>query len=171
MADRRRYSGEYRSSYDRGYAKIERQTYIDGNTARQLNAEPKRREEQRPERRTRRYPQKKPVHMPGIDRISFLFLAVVMALTIFVCFTYIQTQNTVHEEKNTIVRMKSEIATAKENNTVAYQEIIDSVDLSEVYKKATESLHMVQAGSDQIYTYECKKSDMVKQYGEIPDAK
>ena len=58
----------------------------------------------------------------------------------------------------------------KESNKTDYQNILDSVDLSEVYRKATEDLGMVHAKKKQIYTYEDKESDMVKQYGEIPDA-
>ena len=44
------------------------------------------------------------------------------------------------------------------------------VDLADLYKKATEKLKMVRAENNQVYTYENKKSDMVKQYADIPGA-
>ena len=39
---------------------------------------------------------------------------------------------------------------------------------SEIYEKATKKLKMVQAESNQIYKYKNRKSDMVKQYADIP---
>lgn len=174
MADRR-YSEGYRP-YQRRYTATERHAYVDGNTVRRLDTLPRRRqeeerrEEERRQRIIRRRIQNQPVHMPGIDRLSLVFLALVLAMTLYICFTYIQTQNEVYEQKNQVVKMESSIASQKESNNIAYQEIIDSVDLSEVYQKATEELGMVQAQSNQIYTYQSKKSDTVKQYGEIPGA-
>ncbi|MDO4167624.1 MAG: septum formation initiator family protein [Eubacteriales bacterium] len=171
----RRYSEGYRS-YDRKYAATERHTYVDGNTVRRLDTLPRRREqeerweEERRQRRIRRRIQRQPVHMPGIDRASLAFLVVALAVTLYICFSYIQTQNKVYEQKNQVVQMESSVASQKENNDIAYQEILDSVDLSEVYEKATKELGMVQAQEKQIYTYKSKKSDTVKQYGEIPDA-
>ena len=45
---------------------------------------------------------------------------------------------------------------------------MDSVDLSEVYASATGEFGMIQAVDNQVYKYDNKKSDMVKQYGDIP---
>ena len=64
--------------------------------------------------------------------------------------------------------MQSEIADEKEDYESDYQAITDSVDLAEIYEKATKKLKMVQAESNQIYTYKNRKSDMVKQYADIP---
>lgn len=173
MADRR-YSSRY-STYHRSYSATERHTYVDGNTVRRIDTLPRRseeerrREEERRERMIRRRIIGQPVHMPGVDRISLVFLSLAIAVTLYVCFTYIQTQNQVYEQKNQMVRMEYSIASQKESNDDTYHNILDSVDLSEVYDKATGDLGMVQAQDDQIYTYQSKKSDTVKQYGEIPD--
>ena len=45
---------------------------------------------------------------------------------------------------------------------------MDSVDLSQVYEIATGELGMIQPVDNQVYKYDNKKSDMVKQYGDIP---
>lgn len=174
MADRR-YSSRYRS-YQRSYSATERHTYVDGNTVRRIdtlprrNEEERRQEEERRKRLIRRRIMGQPVHMPGVDMASFAFLAIAIAVTLYVCFTYIQTQNQVYEQKNQMVKMEYSIASQKENNDDTYHNILDSVDLSEVYSKATGDLGMVQAQDDQIHTYQSKKSDTVKQYGEIPNA-
>lgn len=178
MAKRQNYNRAGQSGYGRdsysyrgnGRGRYDRTTYVEGNTARQLAAEPERREEQRPERQVRRAPRREPVHMPGIHFVSLLFLFLVIAVALYICISYVRAQNQVQEEKGTIIKMQSEIAQMKESNDADYQNVLDSVDLAEVYRKATEELGMVHAKSNQIYTYENKKSDMVKQYGEIPSA-
>jgi hypothetical protein len=47
---------------------------------------------------------------------------------------------------------------------------MDSVDLAEVYAIATGELGMTQAVDNQVYKYDNNKSDMVKQYADIPSA-
>lgn len=142
--------------------------YIEGNTVRKVAAVPKRREEveRRPERR--RQPRRQPVALPGISGRSFLFLATMLCAVIAISFLYLSTQNEVHGLKNEIVSLQSQIAEQREENEEVYQEIIESVDLAEIYEKATNKLKMKQAKNNQIYTYSNKKSDMVKQYADIP---
>lgn len=142
--------------------------YIEGNTVRKASAVPNRREEieRRPERR--RQPRRQPVALPGISGKSFVFLAAMLCAVVAVSFSYLSTQNEVHGMKDEIVALQNEIAGQREENNEAYQEIVDSVDLAEIYEKATGKLNMKQAKNNQIYTYSNKKSDMVKQYADIP---
>lgn len=175
MADRR-YSSRYRSGY-RSYSATERHTYVDGNTVRRIDTLPRRseeerrREEERRQRLIRRRILEQPVHMPWMDGVSVIFVAAAIAVTLYICFTYIQAQNQVYEQKNQVVQMEYSIASQKESNNDIYQEILDSVDLSEVYDKATRDLGMVQAQDKQIHKYKSKKSDTVKQYGKIPETR
>ena len=135
------------------------QAYVEGSAARVYDVEPLRREQERKRReeeyqrreRERRNPYSRTVELPGVHRASVLFLIMAVAAVFYVCFSYVQTQ--------------------KEDNEQEYQTVVDSVDLADVYRKATQELGMVRAKKDQVYTYQNKKSDMVKQYGEIPDAK
>lgn len=145
-------------------------TYIEGNTVRKASAVPKRREEieKRPERR--RYPKRQPVAMPGISPKSFIFLTVMLCAVVFTGFSYLSTQSDIRGMKEKIISMQSEIASKREENNEAYQEIVDSVDIAEIYEKATRKLKMKQAENNQIFTYSNKKSDMVKQYADIPGA-
>ncbi|MCI8769532.1 MAG: hypothetical protein HFH73_00040 [Lachnospiraceae bacterium] len=143
-------------------------SYVEGNTVRKADALPKRRErvQERPE--PRRYPERQPAVIPGISGKNFVFLTTMVSLIAATGFTYLTAQSDVRGMKKKIVAMQSEIAEQKEENDAAYQEIVDSVAISEIYKKATEKLRMVQAENNQIYTYKNKKSDMVKQYADIP---
>lgn len=143
-------------------------SYVEGNTVRKANAVPKRREriQERPE--PKRYPQKKPVRIPGISGKAFVFLTTMLGAVMLCGFSYLSTQDNVRSMKKEVVSLQTEIAEQREDNNETYQKIVESVDLSEIYKRATKKLKMVQAENNQIYTYSNKKSDMVKQYADIP---
>jgi len=108
--------------------------------------------------------------MAGIDGVSFVFLTCALVAVIAVAFTYITMQNNVHAMKNNVVELQTQIAETKEANNEQYEKILGKVDLADVYKKATKKLNMVRAENNQVYTYDNKKSDMVKQYADIPGA-
>lgn len=167
---RDRYRRENVKSSQRQSSGYETHSYVEGNTVRKAEAVPRRREkiQERPE--PRRYPKRQPVAIPGISGRSFCFLTTMLAVVVVTGFTYLSTQSEVRGMKEKIITMQSEIAEQKEENDIAYQEIVDSVDISEIYEKATQKLKMVQAENNQIYTYNNKKSDMVKQYADIPGA-
>lgn len=170
MADvsNRRMENRYRQSgYEQNYR---RASYVDGNTVRQLNAVPKRRQENTPKYRPVKHKAKKPVSMFGIDGVSFAFMVCVLCVVVFVAFSYIHTQNEVREMKKEIISLQTEIEEQKEENDIKYNEILAGVDLAEIYKKATKKLKMVMADGNKVYTYKNKKSDMVKQYADIPSA-
>ena len=141
---------------------------IDGNTVRQLNAVPKRREQEVPGQRPRRRPERQPASMPGIDLVSFIFMFCALCAVMFVAFAYIHTQNQVRSMKKEVVAMQAEIEEQQEKNNIKYNEIIASTDLAEIYKRATKKLHMVMADGNKVYKYKNKKSDMVKQYADVP---
>jgi cell division protein FtsL len=145
-------------------------SYVEGNTVRKASAAPERKEETRQRPQPKRYPQRKPVRMPGISAKSFVFLTAMLSAVIFCSFSYLSTQDDVRNMKSEVVALQSEIAQQKEDNDENYQAVVASVDLAEIYEKATEKLKMVQAETNQIYTYSSKKSDMVKQYADIPGA-
>ncbi len=108
--------------------------------------------------------------MPGIDGASFIFLACALCIVVFVALSYVHLQNNVRSMEKEVVSMQAEIEEQQEKNNIKYNEIVASVDLADIYKLATEKLHMVRADNNKIYKYKNKKSDMVKQYADIPGA-
>lgn len=143
-------------------------SYVDGNTVRKEGAVPKRRERIQERPKPRRYPVRKPARIPGISGKAFVFLTAMLSAVTICGFSYLTTQYEVRDMKSQIVSLQSEISKQKEDNDIEYEKIISSVDLAEIYKKATKKLKMVQAEKNQIYKYNSKKSDMVKQYADIP---
>lgn len=171
---RRGYTGGYgqntRNHYAHGRNEQDRQPYVYGNVAHQLEAVPERRERPERQKRTKGYPKQRPVDMPSISGASFVFLMTAALITLAFCFNYLRIQSGITRMKSETVALQNQIAETKVSNEEAYQKILDSVDLSEVYKIATGELGMVQAVDNQVYKYKNKKSDMVKQYGDIPEA-
>lgn len=145
-------------------------SYVDGNTVRKESAVPKKRERVRPRPEPKRYPERKPARIAGISGRAFVFLTVMVSAVTVCGFSYLSAQYEVREMKSQIVELQSEISQQKEDNEMAYEEIKASVDLAEIYERATKKLKMVQAENNQVYKYSNKKSDMVKQYADIPGA-
>lgn len=143
---------------------------IDGNTARRLNVVPDRRERDAPEQRPQKRPQRQPASMTGIDGVSFLFMVCALCVVAFAAFSYIHAQNNIREMKKEVVALQTEVEEQQEKNDIKYNKILASVDLADIYKYATEKLHMVMANGNKVYKYKNKKSDMVKQYSDIPQS-
>lgn len=160
---RDRYEGRKAQS-----AAYQTHSYVEGNTVRQMSAVPKRKEEIEPGKAPKQYPQRKPVKMPGISGRAFVFLTLMLCVVVYTGFSYLSTQSELRKMKAEVVTLQSDIAEQKEENEYMYQSVVETVDLSEIYEKATKKLKMVQAESNQIYKYNRKKSDMVKQYADIP---
>lgn len=134
-------------------------TYIYGNTARKLSAEPARRIEEEPGRRPRRRLQ--PVRR-RVDRVSVALIVITFAIAFSVCYYYLklQFQNTYLSKG--VVGLESEVVEMEKENSNALQELEEELDLGAIYKKATKELGMKSAKSDQIFTYESKKSTQVR---------
>ncbi|HBA96642.1 MAG TPA: hypothetical protein DCZ23_00900 [Lachnospiraceae bacterium] len=143
---------------------------IDGNTARRLNAVPERRERDAPGQRPQKRPQRQPARMTGIDGVSFLFMMCALCVVAFVTFSYIHAQNSIRSMKKEVVALQAEVEEQQEKNDTEYNKILAGVDLADIYKYATEKLHMVMADGNKVYKYKNKKSDMVKQYSDIPES-
>lgn len=160
----RRSSGQHRNGQNRNG----RNQYVYDNLARQMEAVPERKVEPQRRRKRRVHPAPKPVAMPSISGVSFLFLSLAVVVTLFFCFYYLNVQSGLTHMKSEAVVLQGEIAEMRADNAEKEQQIMDSVDLAQVYETATEKLGMVQAVDNQVFRYRNKKSDMVKQYGDIP---
>ena len=169
---RERYSRPQRQS-----SAYRTQTYVDGNTVRKVEAVPRmpdydtapvRRERPERKRAPKHYPQRQPVRMPGISGRGFLFLAAMLSMVMVTCFSYLSLQSDVRTVKAKVISLQSEIVKQREENDEMYQAIADTVDLAKIYRRATRKLGMVEAQDNQVFTYKNRKSDLVRQYAEIP---
>lgn len=158
--------------------------YINGNTVRKLdreysgqrsnlavvpNREPYRRPDRNPERRKK--PSVNPAQYTSWDLTSLLFMVAALCVTMYVCVSYLQVQHDVVIMDKTIASMESEILELRNKNDAAYSKVDTSVDLAYIYKVATKELGMVHPVENQVFSYKNQKSDYVRQYSDIPEAK
>lgn len=144
--------------------------YDYGNTVRKPNNAPQRQDETHraePKKVSRQIRQnrKNALHM-NKGYVVFLSIAVVIAFV--VCLQYLQLRSELTNRSRNITFLQRELAEKREVNTTRFNNAVDSVNLEEVRKKATEELGMVHAEEGQIITYDNPTDSDVKQYKDIP---
>ena len=171
------------------YKDYQRENYVDGTTARKLQAVPdyadnsdydydddydyaeeqRRREQTYQERKRReRAANRRREKTRTMDGISLILLVAAVAVTFYVCLQYIRVQTDITTLSKSIAVKESQVVTMKKDNNAALEEISRTFDLSYVYKIATKELGMVFPNEDQVIKYDSSKSDYVKQFEEIP---
>ena len=103
------------------------------------------------------------------DVTSLLMIIAAIAVTFFMCISYLETQKTITTMSKQAAVLEKEIMTLKNENDAAYNRIDSSVDLQYVYDVAVNELGMVHAKDNQVVLYNSRKSNSVRQYGEIPE--
>lgn len=145
--------------------------YVDGTSARKLNAQ------MRPEKKNsdRRLNEKRQQQVRrnqqralNIDLPYLLILIVASVCTLTLCFNYICLQTSINSRITEIEQLEQQLDALKSENDALQGSIDTSVDLNEVYRIATEELGMVYAGKDQLITYDKTESEYVRQYEDIP---
>lgn len=149
-----------------------RGTYIYGNTVRQAEVMPKRREyeEEVPRQPKKVNPQirknrSQAMHMSPAY-VAFLSFAAVVALA--VCVWYLQVRSELISRSEHIAVMQEELADIREENTTRYNVVMDSVNLEIVREKAIGEMGMGYANPNQIVEYQNPVRDYVKKYQDIP---
>ena len=154
--------------------------YMDGNAARKINnAAPKRRESDRREYERRiereRYEEIDSDTLREIKKnrrlnrfTTFITVGAIVA-SMYLCVNYIMAFSDITAMNKEIASLRSQISEMQVENAEAKNNIDASVDLANVYKKATTEFGMVPADKSQVYKYANKKSDRVIQYADIPE--
>ncbi len=140
--------------------------YVMGNTARQLNVEP--RIDTRLESRTVTTRRGQETSMPM--ELPFVIMLTIAAIcTLYLCVSYLQLQSSITARLNRIEALEKRIETLRADNDALETRINTSVDLDYIYKVATEELGMVYANKSQVRLYDKTESEYVRQYEDIPE--
>ncbi|CRZ34651.1 septum formation initiator [Herbinix hemicellulosilytica] len=161
-----------------------RTSYIDGNTARKRElsgryavnnyntaykaapvTEPKIREHARPERQVRTQPK----GLSGISKASLFVLTLAIGATLYFCIEFLMLQNEVSRLEKDIITMEKTLATMKNENDAAYEQINMVYDLDYVYNVAVNELGMVYPNNNEVITYKKAEESYIRQYADIPD--
>lgn len=153
-----RHSDQRQTSY--------RNTYVQGNTARQLDV--RRAVEEEPRRQlsnTARKNREKANHM-SLGYVTFLVAALLLAG--YVLINYIQLQFDITNNVEYIASLESQLNNLKQENDEQYTQITSFIDLEEIKRVAIGELGMTYAKEGQIITFANEGSDYVRQYADIP---
>ena len=142
--------------------------YVQGNTARKLQALPAY-EPTQPQKkisnRTRRN-RERALHM---NVGTVLSMAVAMVAAGLILTVYLTLQSDITNSIKHIASLESTLNEMKMENDENYSRITSSVDLEEVKRIAMQELGMRYAEEGQIIRFNGEGSDYIRQIGNIPD--
>lgn len=152
--------------------KYQRDYYIEGNTARKLNAVPQ--EVERPRRRQQQEHQTNERirrNTKNVRAFDFRYTVALLAATsvLFIsCLYMLSIQARIMEEKRSIAILESNLNVLTDMNNETEKRLDNTIDLTKVYDVATKELHMVYPKTGQVIKYEASNPDYVKQYKDVP---
>lgn len=110
-------------------------------------------------------------HITKMEISTLFCLSISALITLYMCISFLMVQSQITSMSKETARLQSELVELQNENNAAYERIETSMDLSKIYKIATEELGMVHASEEQVVTYEDAESDYVRKYAEIPQKK
>ncbi|MCR5203047.1 MAG: hypothetical protein K6D02_08180 [Lachnospiraceae bacterium] len=167
MATRRRYSSE--TNEIRKRTSRYGQSYVDGNLAVQPEVIPERRPKRKPRPKRETGVQQEPVKMLVISQVSLIFIVVLALIVAAFALAMIKQQQQIRKVRNEIKVVRAANAETERVLQDEVRSINDDVDLSKVYRIATKKLGMKAPTSNKKINYKYQKSDVIKQYADIPD--
>ena len=96
------------------------------------------------------------------------FVVTAVAVTLFVCTSYIKQINTQSEQNKEIAKLHEQLNEMREANDQKELNIDTSVDFNYIYNVATKELGMVHAAPEQVIGYESGECEYVIQYSNVP---
>ena len=150
--------------YKRGYM-------VDGTAARQLQVVPdyERQQEQVARPRVLEQPKHAPKLSHGIDFVSMSLLVVAMAITLYLCYNYLQVQGNIVQLERDVAVLEQELDTVLAENAALEDSLNGQVNWDEVYRTAVGELGMVYPNNNEVITYESTEQGHVIQYKDIPE--
>lgn len=118
--------------------------------------------------KTRQYAKPKVEHNIGF--FSMCFLVVAILATLYTCFSYLNVQSKTVVITKEIRQLEEELADLQDRNVAACNEVLDAINLDEVYRVAVQELGMVYPNKNRTLYYESNEDGYVRQFGDIPKA-
>lgn len=150
--------------YKRGYE-------VDGTAARQLQVVPdyERQQEQITRPRVVEQPKTAPKLSHGIDFISMSLLVAAMAITLYLCYNYLQVQGNIVQLERDVATLEQKLDTVLAENAALEDGLNGQVNWEEVYLTAVGEFGMVYPNKNEVITYESREMGHVIQYQDIPE--
>ena len=144
---------------------------VEGTAARQLQVVPdhEREQQQVKEPQIKVLPRRAPKVSHGVDLISMILLTVTMAITVLLCYNYLQVRGNIVEVKRELVGKEQELSTLLKENAALEEGLNGQVNWDVVYLTAVNRFGMVYPNNNEVVTYESTRSGHVIQYKDIPE--
>ena len=142
--------------------------YVYGNTVRQPEHVPYEKRQEEQYKKTSRQVRKNRRRALDMSPSYVAFLMVAAVAFMIVCVSYLRLQNDTVRRSENITMLQRELENITEQNTTAYNDVIDSVNLEEIRAKAMDELGMVYASEGRVVEYKSPTKSYVKQYNAIP---
>lgn len=148
-----------------------RMYYVDGTAARQLQVVPdyEREQEQRRKPQIEKLPSKAPKLSHGVDFISMTLLVIAMAITLYMCYNYLQVQGNIVQLERDVKLLNEELDTLTAENAAIEDNLNSEVDWENLYLTAVNELGMVYPNNNEVITYHSTEKGHVIQYKDIPE--
>ena len=151
--------------------------YVNGNTVRQLDAQPVRKEridrnrieEERRRKNRRNAARRNRERAMYMSPARVMFLSSCVGLSAFAAVSLIQIQSQITQRMKHIAALESQLTDMKADNDAKYKEIITSVDLNEIKDVAINQFGMTYAAEDQIVYFSVENENFMDQYSDIPE--
>ena len=142
--------------------------YVYGTTVRQPEYEPDEKRNRERYKKTSRQVRKNRRRALDMNPSYVVFLMIAAMAFMIVCVSYLRLQNDTIRRSENITMLQRELENITEQNTTAYNDVIDSVNLEEIRAKAMDELGMVYASEGRVVEYKSPTKSYVKQYNAIP---
>ncbi len=148
--------------YKRGYM-------VDGTAARQLQVVPDYEREQVAGPKVVEQTRRAPKVSHGIDFLSMTLLVAAMAITLYLCYNYLQVQGNIVQLERDMLVLEQQLDTLTSENAALEDGLDGQVNWDEVYLTAVGELGMVYPNNNEVITYESTENGHVIQYQDIPE--
>lgn len=144
---------------------------VDGTAARQLQVVPdyEREQEQVVQPEVTERPRRAPKVSHGIDFVSMSLLVAAMAITLYLCYNYLQVQGNIVQLKRDVAVLEQELNTLLDENSALEEGLNGQIDWDVVYSTAINEFGMVYPNNNEVVTYKSAKKGHVIQYKDIPE--
>ena len=151
--------------------------YVNGNTARQLNAQPVRKEridrtkieEERLRKSRRAAARRNRERAMYMSPARVMFLSACVGLSVFAAVSLVQIQAQTTQRMKHIASLESQLTDLREDNDAKYKEIVTSVDLNYIKDVAINELGMTYASEEQVVYFSIENENFMDQYSDIPE--
>lgn len=144
--------------------------YENGAAARKIDLQTAPQEVIRPRPLKQQQPQPQRKIGVGADIVSMVLLLATIALTFYMCITYLMVQSDLTQLDKSIERIEAEISSVSKEND-AMEAVLDSevADLEYIYQMAVGALGMVYPNNNEVIYYDYQDTGYFRQYQDIPE--